>query len=790
MGRLYHIVYNRVRWACPNLLFPSRNYVSRWISTTLHLLTDNLQQLIHKYAPPGTGTVSPGLDAIRPSARSADGLLCPRIVDTPPANLCAVRAFFGLLERLCLNPPLWRRALGGCEPWHRPGEAARMEKRCATRDTAVSLPPLTMSRAEREQADQRKAEEERDERERASGNKLWSAYIAEAQNYDQGLLEGWRSEMDGMLIFAGLFSGVITTFIIDSYKTLNPDSGSQTVVLLTQTVALLGQISVQLAHMNNGTAIADALPPAAAFSPPASSLVCNALWFTSLALSLSSALVATLVKQWAQQYQHRTSMFSSPSVRARVYMYLYYGLRRFNMHVVVGVPPLLLHAALLLFFADGEWSTQIKKHRTTPFAKAISISITLSSPNDPPVGVIQYPVNTWEFFGPPYLPLSSVADDDIFRIGDLENPDSYQEQGNFTTALHVLFGENLVVDPSLYYQIEDVIEFLPIMSGIEKLNNNILNMFDGTNWNTWSDNYMSICMHQGTWGVDDPPLVRVYITQNLRKGIFMDSQRERTACEVFAKMATDYGQPNAIDAFVEYRLLNTTTFHGGDTIEKQIMEMETRCRQCSEGGIEIPDYLFATLMLAALPASSRGFVTSYLANRPIASLNPVDVKNSVIGNIKIENLDTMSNSKISTVPSLATRCTHCNKSGHVAASCYKKYPNLKPNGQSSDKGKGKQDEGKKKKKKERKSGDGTSAVKEVVAAPAVAAASNRMHISSYLMSDSLKHIDDGIFVEEMGDDSKVRFLWDLGCTHHMTNTQSDLHNIRPIDTYVIVGVYS
>ncbi|CAK5263557.1 unnamed protein product [Mycena citricolor] len=208
-----------------------------------------------------------------------------------------------------------------------------------------------MSQAEKEQADKRKAEEESIERERASGNKLWSAYISEAQNYDQGLLEGWRSEMDGMLIFAGLFSGVITTFIIDSYKTLNPDSGSQTVVLLSQTVALLGQISVQLAHMNNGTLTTDALPPAAAFSPPVSSLVCNVLWFTSLALSLSSALVATLVKQWAQEYQHRTSMFSSPSVRAHVYMYLFHGLQRFNMHTVVGVPPLLLHASLLLFFA-------------------------------------------------------------------------------------------------------------------------------------------------------------------------------------------------------------------------------------------------------------------------------------------------------------------------------------------------------------------------------------------------------------------------------------------------------
>ncbi|CAK5278377.1 unnamed protein product [Mycena citricolor] len=210
-----------------------------------------------------------------------------------------------------------------------------------------------MPQSDEQQAKKRVTDEARLEREKASGNKLWSAYISEAQSYDQGLIDGWRSEMDGLLIFAGLFSGVVTTFIIDSYKTLNPDSGGQTVELLSQTVTLLGQISQQLANMNNGTAVQDALPPATAFLPPTSSLVCNALWFTSLALSLSSALVATLVKQWAQEYQHRTSMFSSPSVRARVYMYLYHGLQRFNMHAVVGVPPLLLHAALVLFFAES-----------------------------------------------------------------------------------------------------------------------------------------------------------------------------------------------------------------------------------------------------------------------------------------------------------------------------------------------------------------------------------------------------------------------------------------------------
>ncbi|CAK5278186.1 unnamed protein product [Mycena citricolor] len=201
-----------------------------------------------------------------------------------------------------------------------------------------------MPKAEKRQTKKRETDEAHLERQRAGGNKLWGVYISEAEKYNQGLIDGWRSDMDGLLLFAGLFSGVVTTFIIDGYKTLNPDSGSQT-------VALLSQISQQLANLNNGTAVTDVLLPTAPFSPPISALVCNALWFTSLALSLSSALVATLVEQWAREYQHRTTMFSSPSIRSRVYMYLYHGLQRFNMHAIVGVPLLLLHASLVLFFA-------------------------------------------------------------------------------------------------------------------------------------------------------------------------------------------------------------------------------------------------------------------------------------------------------------------------------------------------------------------------------------------------------------------------------------------------------
>jgi uncharacterized membrane protein len=31
--------------------------------------------------------------------------------------------------------------------------------------------------------------------------KLWSFYISEAEKYDKGLVESWKSDMEGMLIF-------------------------------------------------------------------------------------------------------------------------------------------------------------------------------------------------------------------------------------------------------------------------------------------------------------------------------------------------------------------------------------------------------------------------------------------------------------------------------------------------------------------------------------------------------------------------------------------------------------
>ncbi|KAF7344936.1 hypothetical protein MVEN_01656200 [Mycena venus] len=175
----------------------------------------------------------------------------------------------------------------------------------------------------------------------AAAAKLWAVYVLEAEKYDKALVESWKSDMEGLLIFAGLFSAILTAFLIESYKTLNSNSGDLTVQLLTQ-------ISEQLLASATGDPLR--IPTSIPFTPPITALACNGLWFLSLGLSLACAMIATLLQQWARDFLHRADMRSAPIIRARIFSYLYYGLRRFRMHTMVEIIPLLLHASLGFFF--------------------------------------------------------------------------------------------------------------------------------------------------------------------------------------------------------------------------------------------------------------------------------------------------------------------------------------------------------------------------------------------------------------------------------------------------------
>ena len=71
---------------------------------------------------------------------------------------------------------------------------------------------------------------------------------------------------------------------------------------------------------------------------------------------MSSALVSTLIQQWAREYLQYSQPSAAPHKRGRVRAYLFDGLSRFQMRRMTYGVPLLLHLAIFLFFyALSEW---------------------------------------------------------------------------------------------------------------------------------------------------------------------------------------------------------------------------------------------------------------------------------------------------------------------------------------------------------------------------------------------------------------------------------------------------
>ncbi|KAN0132429.1 hypothetical protein V8E53_009855, partial [Lactarius tabidus] len=176
---------------------------------------------------------------------------------------------------------------------------------------------------------------------------IFSMYITRAQKFDRKDVENWKGGADNALVFIGLFSSTVATFISISYPSLRPDPN-------TITQSLLAQISQQLSNANhtNTNGINSALVPSIEpFSPPASAVFVNSVWFLSLALSLICAIMATLLQQWARRYLQIVGQNHPPHVRAHIREYFSQGARNFVIFGVVELLPGIFSVCVLLFFA-------------------------------------------------------------------------------------------------------------------------------------------------------------------------------------------------------------------------------------------------------------------------------------------------------------------------------------------------------------------------------------------------------------------------------------------------------
>ncbi|SJL03776.1 uncharacterized protein ARMOST_07133 [Armillaria ostoyae] len=170
--------------------------------------------------------------------------------------------------------------------------------------------------------------------------RVWRTYLEECGLFDLEMVEGWRDALDVLLVFAGLFSAVVTTFVAQTSQSLQVDYGQVTATLLIEL------IDVQRSAAN-GSLVNDIPRSDLTFRPSTSDSWVNGLWFTSLSLSLSTALFAVLTKQWIHQYMSVPS--GTPRDRCRLRQFRYMGLQRWGVDLIIGLLPVLMSASLAVF---------------------------------------------------------------------------------------------------------------------------------------------------------------------------------------------------------------------------------------------------------------------------------------------------------------------------------------------------------------------------------------------------------------------------------------------------------
>ncbi|KAF8265178.1 hypothetical protein EI94DRAFT_1589920, partial [Lactarius quietus] len=162
-----------------------------------------------------------------------------------------------------------------------------------------------------------------------------------ASEEDKKMAEEWKADADGILIFTGLFSAAVASLISVSIQDIrqNPQDTSN---------FYLSNIYRSIADPNISISLPASPPP---FSPPNHAIWVNGLWFLSLVISITCALLATLLQQWARRYLKVTQPHYSPHKRARIRAFFAEGVDKFLLPWAVEALPTMLHVSLFLFFS-------------------------------------------------------------------------------------------------------------------------------------------------------------------------------------------------------------------------------------------------------------------------------------------------------------------------------------------------------------------------------------------------------------------------------------------------------
>ncbi|KAI0660143.1 hypothetical protein C8Q70DRAFT_77872 [Cubamyces menziesii] len=164
----------------------------------------------------------------------------------------------------------------------------------------------------------------------------WMQCAMAMKEHEEAKIEAWKEEIDTELVFAALFSAILTAFDVEAYKWLQTggDNGPSVYIVTNGALVL-------------NTTITVAPDPSSPGPSTQHAVAINALWFSGLICSVAAASLGILVRQWLNQYTSRLTSVS-PDI-ARVRQFRRDNLKKWKVAEIMMLLPILLQGAVVLF---------------------------------------------------------------------------------------------------------------------------------------------------------------------------------------------------------------------------------------------------------------------------------------------------------------------------------------------------------------------------------------------------------------------------------------------------------
>ncbi|KAF7795251.1 hypothetical protein EIP86_006401 [Pleurotus ostreatoroseus] len=178
----------------------------------------------------------------------------------------------------------------------------------------------------------------------SEGAKGWSTIEKIVKDTDGASLQKCKDDIDTLLVFSGLFSAVLTAFLVESYQSLSPDPQVTVINLLSR----IADQSESWIFSNGFLNTTNSTPgPSTSFHPADVDVFVNACWFASLVICLVTASTGLIVRQWLCEYL--LVPYTYPIAYLRISRVRYQNLRVWKVYEIARTLPFLLQFSLTLF---------------------------------------------------------------------------------------------------------------------------------------------------------------------------------------------------------------------------------------------------------------------------------------------------------------------------------------------------------------------------------------------------------------------------------------------------------